>query len=170
MPQPDEVTIYLVLNDHGKHGIAYYGETDPAKADRETIFRNLLTGQYGKAPRCRLQYPRGLVLRCVRGHRAALVQPTRVHSSRSVWRDPTRAQRGANAARAIGFLAAAPCHAASLPPTYACPELDVPSRSKIGNPVRVHTVGRFAGRKSNVNEPWPLSAKAATVADMFYCR
>jgi hypothetical protein len=51
MLQPDEVTIYLVLNDHGKHGIGYYGETDPAKADRESIFRNFMTGQCGKALR-----------------------------------------------------------------------------------------------------------------------
>ena len=51
MPPPsDDVTIYLVLNDHGKHGIAY-DETDPAKADRETIIRNFLTGQYGNALR-----------------------------------------------------------------------------------------------------------------------
>ena len=35
---------------HGKHGIAY-DETDPAKADRETIVRNFLTGQYGNGLR-----------------------------------------------------------------------------------------------------------------------
>jgi hypothetical protein len=38
---PDDVTVYLVLNDHGKHGIAY-DETDPAEADleRSTCARN----------------------------------------------------------------------------------------------------------------------------------
>src|SRR5580693_5732994 len=46
----DDVTVYLVLNDHGKFGIAY-DETDPADADRETIIRNFLTGQYGNALR-----------------------------------------------------------------------------------------------------------------------
>jgi hypothetical protein len=46
----DDVTVYLVLNDHGQFGIAY-DETDPAKADRETIIRNFLTGQYGNALR-----------------------------------------------------------------------------------------------------------------------
>jgi hypothetical protein len=46
----DDVTVYLVLNDHGQFGIAF-DETDPAKADRETIIRNFLTGQYGNALR-----------------------------------------------------------------------------------------------------------------------
>jgi hypothetical protein len=46
----DDVTIYLVLNDYGKLGSAYV-ETDPAEADRETIIRNFLSGQYGNAVR-----------------------------------------------------------------------------------------------------------------------
>ena len=46
----DDVTVYLVLNDHGPFGIAN-DETDPAEADRETIIRNFLTGQYGDALR-----------------------------------------------------------------------------------------------------------------------
>ncbi len=46
----DDVTVYLVLIDHGKNGIAY-DETDPAEADRETIIRNFLTGQYSNALR-----------------------------------------------------------------------------------------------------------------------
>jgi hypothetical protein len=32
----DDVTVYLVLNDHREFGVAY-DEIDPAKADRETI-------------------------------------------------------------------------------------------------------------------------------------
>jgi hypothetical protein len=51
LPQPsDDVTLYLVLNDHGQFGIAYV-ETDPAEADRETIIRNFLSGQYSNALR-----------------------------------------------------------------------------------------------------------------------
>ncbi len=46
----DDVTVYLVLNDHGQFGIAY-DETDPARADRETIIRNFLSGQYSNALR-----------------------------------------------------------------------------------------------------------------------
>jgi hypothetical protein len=46
----DDVTVYLVLNDHGENGIAY-DETDPALADRETIIRNFLSGQYSNALR-----------------------------------------------------------------------------------------------------------------------
>jgi hypothetical protein len=46
----DDVTVYLVLNKHGKNGIAY-DETDPAKADRETIIRNFLSGKYLNALR-----------------------------------------------------------------------------------------------------------------------
>jgi hypothetical protein len=42
--------VFWRLNDHGQFGIAY-DETDPAKADRETIIRNFLTGQYGNALR-----------------------------------------------------------------------------------------------------------------------
>jgi hypothetical protein len=50
LPQPsDDVTVYLVLNDHGQFGIAF--ETDPAEADRETIIRNFLSGQYSNALR-----------------------------------------------------------------------------------------------------------------------
>jgi hypothetical protein len=44
----DDNTVYLVLNDHGRLGIAY-DETDPAEADLETIIGNFLTGQYGNA-------------------------------------------------------------------------------------------------------------------------
>jgi hypothetical protein len=55
MPRPvsepsNDVTVYLVLNDHGQFGLAY-DETDPAKADREIIIRNFLTGQYSDALR-----------------------------------------------------------------------------------------------------------------------
>ena len=51
LPQPsDDVTVYLVLSDHGQFGIAY-DETAPAEADRETIIRNFLTGQYSNALR-----------------------------------------------------------------------------------------------------------------------
>jgi len=46
----DDVTIYLVLNDYGKLGSAYV-ETDPAAADRESIIRNFLSGQYDNAVR-----------------------------------------------------------------------------------------------------------------------
>jgi hypothetical protein len=45
----DDVTVYLVLNDY-KTGLAYV-ETAPAEADRETIIRNFLSGQYSNALR-----------------------------------------------------------------------------------------------------------------------
>jgi hypothetical protein len=54
----DDVTVHLVLNNHGQFGIAY-DETDPAEADRETIIRNFLSGQYSS--RGRFQHGRGLV-------------------------------------------------------------------------------------------------------------
>jgi hypothetical protein len=44
----DDVIVYLVLNVHGQFGIAY-DETDPASADRETIIRSFLSGQYSNA-------------------------------------------------------------------------------------------------------------------------
>jgi hypothetical protein len=46
----DDVTVYLVLDDHGKNGPAY-DETEPAEADRETAIRNFLSGQYSNALR-----------------------------------------------------------------------------------------------------------------------
>jgi hypothetical protein len=46
----DDVTVYLVLNDLGQFGLAY-DEADPAKADRETIIRSFLSGQYSNALR-----------------------------------------------------------------------------------------------------------------------
>jgi hypothetical protein len=50
VPAPsDDVTVYLVLNDY-KTGLAYV-ETAPAEADRETIIRNFLSGQYSNALR-----------------------------------------------------------------------------------------------------------------------
>jgi hypothetical protein len=46
VPEPsDDVTVYLVLIDHGKNGIAY-DETDPAEADLETTIQNFLIGRY----------------------------------------------------------------------------------------------------------------------------
>jgi hypothetical protein len=51
VPQPSgDFTVYIVLNDHGKNGLAY-DETDPAEADRETTIRNFLSGQYSNAIR-----------------------------------------------------------------------------------------------------------------------
>ena len=50
VPAPsDDVTVYLVLNNY-KTGLAYV-ETAPAEADRETIIRNFLSGQYSNALR-----------------------------------------------------------------------------------------------------------------------
>jgi hypothetical protein len=46
----NDVTVYLVLIDHGKHGIAY-DETDPAEADLESTIQNFLTGRYENALR-----------------------------------------------------------------------------------------------------------------------
>ena len=51
VPEPsDDVTVYLVLNDHGKNGLAY-DETDPAEADLETTIQNFLIGRYENALR-----------------------------------------------------------------------------------------------------------------------
>jgi hypothetical protein len=47
---PDDVTVYLVVNDYGKFGRAFV-ETDIAEADRETVLRNFVTGQYSNALR-----------------------------------------------------------------------------------------------------------------------
>jgi hypothetical protein len=47
---PDDVTVYLVINDFGKFGRAFV-ETDIAEADRETVIRNFLSGQYSNALR-----------------------------------------------------------------------------------------------------------------------
>jgi hypothetical protein len=46
----NDVTVYLVLIDHGKNGIAY-DETDPAEADLETTIQNFLIGRYENAVR-----------------------------------------------------------------------------------------------------------------------
>jgi hypothetical protein len=43
-------TVYLVVNDFGQLGRAFV-ETDIAEADRETIVRNFITGQYSDAIR-----------------------------------------------------------------------------------------------------------------------
>jgi hypothetical protein len=46
----DDVTVHLVLIDHGTNGVAY-DETEPAKADLESTIQNFLTGQYDNALR-----------------------------------------------------------------------------------------------------------------------
>jgi hypothetical protein len=46
----NDVTVYLVLIDHGKNGIAY-DETDAAEADLETTIQNFLIGRYENAVR-----------------------------------------------------------------------------------------------------------------------
>ena len=47
---PDDVTVYLVINDYGKLGRAFV-ETDIAEADREMVLRNFAAGQYSNALR-----------------------------------------------------------------------------------------------------------------------
>jgi hypothetical protein len=47
---PNDVTVYLVEEDFGHLGRAYR-ETDAAEADRETIVRNFISGQYSNALR-----------------------------------------------------------------------------------------------------------------------
>src|SRR5271163_3727967 len=50
MSQPsNDVTVYLVLNDY-RTGLAYV-ETATNEADRETVIRNFLSGQYSNALR-----------------------------------------------------------------------------------------------------------------------
>lgn len=50
VPENDDVTIYLVLEDFGPLGRAIL-ETDLADADRGTIVRNFISGQYDSALR-----------------------------------------------------------------------------------------------------------------------
>jgi hypothetical protein len=46
----DDVTVYLVVNDFGTPGCAFV-ETGISEANRETVLRNFLTGQYSNALR-----------------------------------------------------------------------------------------------------------------------
>jgi hypothetical protein len=46
---PDDVTVYLILSDY-RTGLAYV-ETAADEADRETVIRNFLSGQYSNALR-----------------------------------------------------------------------------------------------------------------------
>jgi hypothetical protein len=50
VPWPPFPSIYVVVNDFGHHGRAFV-ETDIAEADRETVIRNFLSGQYSNALR-----------------------------------------------------------------------------------------------------------------------
>jgi len=49
---PDQQTddVYLVVSDFAKLGVVYL-ETDTSKADRATVIRNLMTGEYQKPVR-----------------------------------------------------------------------------------------------------------------------
>jgi hypothetical protein len=46
----NDSSVYLVVDDFGQFGRAFV-ETDVAEADRETIIRNFITGQYSDAIR-----------------------------------------------------------------------------------------------------------------------
>jgi hypothetical protein len=45
VPSHPDTTVHLVLDCYGALGCAYV-ETDPAKADFDTIVRNLISGEY----------------------------------------------------------------------------------------------------------------------------
>ena len=47
---PTDVTVYLVLDDFGRHGRAWR-ETDENQVDEATVIENLLEGQYEKPAR-----------------------------------------------------------------------------------------------------------------------
>jgi hypothetical protein len=47
---PDDMTVYLVVKDYGQNGRAFV-ETDIAEADRETVLRSFISGQYSNALR-----------------------------------------------------------------------------------------------------------------------
>jgi hypothetical protein len=66
MPLPNNDTdVYIVIEDFGAHGRSYL-ETDLTQADRATIVRNFISGQYENALRV---IRRGLVAGRVRRHR-----------------------------------------------------------------------------------------------------
>jgi hypothetical protein len=50
VPDGQEPTVYLVLNDFGRHGHAY-SETSEERADLETTITDLITGQYDRPVR-----------------------------------------------------------------------------------------------------------------------
>lgn len=49
VPEHDE-TVYLVLDDHGPHGMAY-AEAAPSMADRESVIADLIDGQFTRPVR-----------------------------------------------------------------------------------------------------------------------
>jgi len=56
VPSPDH-DLHFVLCDFGKYGKSYV-ETDPSEADRDTIVRNMIDGQYGRPVRVIALNPR----------------------------------------------------------------------------------------------------------------
>jgi hypothetical protein len=50
VPDGQEPTVYLVLNDFGRYGRAY-SETSEERADLETAITDLITGQYDRPVR-----------------------------------------------------------------------------------------------------------------------
>jgi hypothetical protein len=65
---PDDVTVYLVVNDFCSLGRAFV-ETDIAEANRETVIRNSLSGQYSNALRVVAFNTTEGWSRDIRGHR-----------------------------------------------------------------------------------------------------
>jgi hypothetical protein len=63
VPDEQNVTVYIVLNDFGQLGRSYL-ETDEAKADEKTVVSNIISGQYSNPIRGWLLTPSrdGLVM------------------------------------------------------------------------------------------------------------
>jgi hypothetical protein len=60
---PDDVTVYLVVNDFGSLGRAFV-ETDIGDADRETVIHNFLTRLGDGLPSLQTKGPKPLVSCC----------------------------------------------------------------------------------------------------------
>lgn len=77
VPNGDDQTIYLVIDDFGRNGRAYR-KSDAETADLQTVILDLLDGQYNNPrSRRRLQYVRGLVAGRLRGYRPRATSPLR---------------------------------------------------------------------------------------------
>ena len=66
---PDDVDVYLVLDDFGKSGRSWR-EIDEEQTDRETIITDLMRGEFNSpVPGGCFQHCRRLVARCLRRYR-----------------------------------------------------------------------------------------------------
>jgi hypothetical protein len=110
---PDDVDVYLVLDDFGERMGRAWRETDEERVDRETVIADLLEGQYSDPVRV-------VAFNTAEGWSRDVSQD--IAGSAIAWHSKTERQRPRSKASSIDTSAAdrrsCPCRSEALPEAY----------------------------------------------------